>query len=72
MSALRDQRIGRLLRARGCRALVQAEQGGTQLDNERRIAAWRNRYALTPREHRQHERMMYGPVRNTTKIASAH
>ena len=49
-SPLRDARIGRLLAKRGCRALVQAEQGGTQLQNIVRIADWRNRYSLVPIE----------------------
>jgi len=49
-SPLRDQRIGRLLAKRGCRALSQAEQGGTQLQNIVRIAEWRSRYALVPIE----------------------
>lgn len=49
-SPLRDQRIGRLLAKRGCRALIQAEQGGTQLQNVIRMAEWRNRYALVPVE----------------------
>lgn len=50
MSVIRDQRIGRLLAARGCRAIQQAEKGGTPLDKVVRIAEWRNRYALVPEE----------------------
>jgi hypothetical protein len=45
-AVLRDIRIGRLLAARGCRALKQASDGGTPLDNRKRMADWRNRYAI--------------------------
>jgi len=45
---LRDQRIGRLLAKRGCRALSQAEEGGTPLANVIRMAEWRNRFAIAP------------------------
>jgi hypothetical protein len=61
MSAvLRDKRIGRLLAARGCRALEQGSKGnGTELDNVVRIAEWRNRYALVSVEEK------IQPVRKT-------
>jgi hypothetical protein len=49
-SVLRDMRIGRLLKARGCRAIAQAERGGSPLDNVIRMAEWRNRYAVVPIE----------------------
>lgn len=47
---LRDQRVGRLLVARKCRAIHQAEKGGTAMDNVTRMAQWRNRYSLIPEE----------------------
>jgi hypothetical protein len=49
-SPLRDQRIGRTLALRGCRAIAQAEQGGTPRDNVVRIQQWRARYDDVPLE----------------------
>jgi hypothetical protein len=51
MSALRDSRIGRVIRGRGgIRPLIQAEQGGSPLDKVVRMESWRKRYARVPLE----------------------
>lgn len=60
-SPLRDQRLGRLLRARaGTRPLRQAELGGTQQDNLLRMADWRNRIARIPFE--ETIKPIYSPI----------